>query len=431
LLEDILRAGFDDFRAFVNPGIALRAEVAKEPVRVVGTRDGGLVDEDGRRIEDLHGTQAFGHRRKEIADAVRAFLDSDAPSWFPSRVNPFAGRLARRLCERTGYTNAFFASSGSEAVESALKLARAVTRRPRILAMERAYHGCTYGSCSLMPPGIFRDPFAPLVPGVELLPWGSIEALEAALAAGDVAAVVVEPVQLEGGVRLLSSATIEALCALTQRHGTLLVADEVQTGMGRTGRFLASELWPRRPDVALLGKSLGGGLQAISAMLTRSELHEQAYGKSFETAEAHNSTFSGHAVACVAALAALDLLDDALLARVRAVGDRFRADLARALAGRPLFEEVRGAGLVVGITVKPADHPWLSFAHFGFEDLAERPTTGLLLCHRLYRRGFFCFVCGHDWRTLRLQPRLDIPTERLDELVACIGEEMDYLCSLV
>jgi acetylornithine/succinyldiaminopimelate/putrescine aminotransferase len=426
----ILREGWDEFRAFVNAGIAQRTEVSKEPVRVIRADNGMLIDEDGRRIEDLHGTQAFGHRHPAIAAALRAFLDSDAPSWFPSRVNPFAGRLARRLCERTGYTNAFFGASGSEAVEAALKLARAVTRRPRILALDRAYHGCTFGSCSLMPEGIFRDPFAPMLPGVETIRLDDVDQLAAALAPGDVAAVVVEPIQLEGGVRHLSPAYIQALCDLTAKHGTLLVADEVQTGLGRTGRFLASETWPRRPDAVLMGKALGGGLQAISAMLTRRELHEQAYGRSFETAEAHNSTFSGHAMACVAALATLDLLTEDLLARIRRVGQRFRDALTQALTGLPLFDEIRGDGHVIGITLKPIDHPWLSFDHFGFEDLRGRPTTGLLLCHRLYQRGFFCFVCGHDWSTLRLQPRFDIPEERTGELVTAVREEVAYLCSL-
>src|SRR5206468_2181423 len=132
--------------------------------------------------------------------------------------------------------------------------------RPRLLALERAYHGCTFGSCALMSEGPFRDPFAPHLPGVESLPFGDVAALADALAKGDVAAVVVEPIQLEGGVRPLPPAYIAALCELTARHGALLVADEIQTGLGRTGRFLASETWPRRPDAVITGKHLGGGL---------------------------------------------------------------------------------------------------------------------------------------------------------------------------
>ncbi len=430
-VEDILRRGFEDFREFVNPLITLRAEIAGEPMRIIHAREGRLEDAEGHFIEDFHGTQAFGHRNPAITAAVRQFLETDSPSWFPSRVNPYAGSLARRLCERSGYySNAYFASSGSEAVEAALKLARAVTRRPRVLSLDRAYHGCTMGSCGLMMPGTFRDPFAPHLPGLAHLPFGDIDALARALATRDVAAVVVEPIQLEGGVRPLSSAYIEALCELTQRHGTFLVADEVQTGLGRTGHFLASERWPRRPECVLLAKHLGGGLLPISAMLTRREHFETAYGKNFETAEAHNCTFSGSAMVCVAAHAALDLLTDELISRVREEGASFRAGLTEALSSLPLFEEVRGEGLIAGIVLKPTEHPWLSFEHFGMEDLAHRPTVGLLLCHRLYKRGYFCFVCGHDWSVLRLQPRFTIASEALATFTRVAREELEFLCNL-
>lgn len=432
-VQQILRHGFDDFREFVNPLIALRTELSGEPVRLVRAPLGRVETADGQLIEDLHGTQAFGHRNPAIGDAVASFLKSESPSWFPSRVNPYAGSLARRLCERAGtdaYSNAYFASSGSEAVEAAIKLARAVTRRPRVLSLHGAYHGCTMGSCALMSSGVFRDPFAPHVPGLTSLPLGDVDALRAAVAANDVAAVVVEPIQLEGGVHPLSDSYIDALCELSARHEILLVADEVQTGLGRTGRFLASEGWPRRPDCVLLGKHLGGGLLPISAMLTRRDLFERAYGKNFETAEAHNCTFSGSAAVCVAAHAALDLLTDDLLARVRTLGADFRRTLTEALSVLPLFKEIRGDGLIVGIALKDADHPWLSFEHFGMQDLAGRPTAGLLLCHRLYRRGYFCFVCGHDWSVLRLQPRFTIEPERLADFTTVVREELAHLGEL-
>jgi acetylornithine/succinyldiaminopimelate/putrescine aminotransferase len=437
-VPSILRQGFDDFREFVNPLIALRAELAGEPAKVIRTDGSQLITEEGQLVEDFHGTQAFGHRNPAITKAVVAFLESDSPSWFPSRVNPYAGSLARRLCERanhTGgntptYSNAFFASSGSEAVEAALKLARAVTRKPRVLSMEGAYHGCTMGSCGLMSKGVFRDPFAPHVPGFACLPFGDVDALNTAIKAGDVAAVVVEPIQLEGGVRPLPERCIDALSDLTGHHEVLLVADEVQTGLGRTGRFLASETWPRRPDAVLLGKHLGGGLLPISAMLTRRDLFERAYGKNFETSEAHNSTFSGSAAVCTASHAALDLLTDELIARVRELGAHFRKGLVEALAGLPLFNEIRGDGLVAGIALENADHPWLSFEHFGMEDLANHATVGLLLCHRLYKRGFFCFVCGHDWSVLRLQPRFNIEPEKLAEFTRAVREELEHLCEL-
>jgi len=427
---DILRHGFGEFQQFVNPLIAERARLAREPIELVRVIDGVLHDANGKAYEDLHGTQMLGHRNPAIADAIRGFLDSDLPNWFPSRVNPWAGRLARRLCERTGYSNVFFGMSGADAVEAALKLARAATRKPRILALTGGYHGCTFGAVSLMQDGPLHDPFAPHLPGVEKIPFDDVEALARALATEDVCAVVVEPIQGEGGVRALSQPMIDALCELTLRHGALLVADEVQTALGRSGHFLASSQWPRRPEIALLAKTLGGGMMPISAMLAERATFERAYGQNFFIGESHNTTFGYNGVSCVAALATLDLLDDALIESVARRGVVFRAALTEALRGNPLFTEVRGAGFMIGVELVHTPHPWLSFEHFGMPELAHMPTIGPLLCYRLYTRGFFAFVCGHDWRVLRLQPRFDIPDDKLAELARACREELDHLANL-
>ena len=441
-IQQMLREGFDDYRKFVNPLVTLRATLLGEPVEAIHARDGLLGHKrrtETRLVEDFHGTQSFGHRNPTITQAVKDYLDSDAINWFPSRVNPFAGSLAKRLCERSSrtnegprpaYDNVFFANSGAGAVEAAMKLARAAIKKPRILSLEGAYHGCTMGACALMQKGMFRDQFGPHVPAVDSLPFGDIDALAAAMSGGDVAAVIVEPIQLEGGVNHLSSAYIEALCELTEKHGALLVADEIQTGLGRTGRFLASECWPRRPDALVLGKHLGGGLVPISGMLTRQELFERAYGRDYASGEAHNTTFGGNALVCVAAHAALDLLTDGVIARNGELGGRLRGKLHQALLPHALFDEIRGAGMLVGIALRPTDHPWLSFEHFGVDALGDKPTVGVLLCYRLYKRGFYCFVCGHQWGVLRLLPRFNITEEKLDEFVAAASEELAYLCSL-
>jgi acetylornithine/succinyldiaminopimelate/putrescine aminotransferase len=427
----MLREGYESYRRYVNPLVTLRAELLGEPTHITGTQDGRLVEPRGV-VEDFHGTQTFGHRHPAISAAVTEFLASDSPNWFPCRVNPYAGLLAQRLCERSGkYTNVFFANSGSGAVEAALKLARAATKKPRVISLDGAYHGCTMGSNALMKAGMYKDPFGPHVPLAGPIAFGDVDALADAFREGDVAAVVLEPIQLEGGVRPVPAAFLEAACELTAKHGALLIADEIQTGLGRTGRFLASEVWPRRPDALVLGKHLGGGLVPISAMLTSEELFERAYGEHYASAEAHNTTFGGSALCCVAALAALDLLTDELIARVGVVGDGFRAELARTLSRHSLFEQVKGAGLLVGIELVPSDHPWLSFEHFGIDALVDQPTIGVLLCHRLYKRGFYCFACGHDWRILRVLPRFTIEQATLDAFVTAADEELEYLCNLV
>ena len=425
--REILRKGFDEFRRFVNPLIFQRAQLSGEAMRYVATRGGALVDDEDRTYEDFHGTQALGHRHPAVTEAIRSFLESDAPSWYPSRVNPFAGRFARALCERSGYERAFFGCTGADSVDAALKLCRAATRRPRLIGLEGAYHGCTFGATALMPAGPFRDPFEPHLPGVASIPAGAVDALAAALAPGDVAAVIVEPIQGSCGVSPLSAEFVAALCARCEETGTLIVADEVQTGLGRSGRFLYSSTWPRRPAVVCMAKALGGGLMPISAVLTTAEVFSQAYGREFESAESHNATFSYNALSCVAGLAALDLLDDALIDSARRKGEVLRDELERALDGSELFARVHGDGLMVGLELRDVGNPWLSFESFGLPDFADRPSIGPLLCMRLYKRGFLCYVCGHDWSTVRLQPRLDIDVETLREFCSVCREELDHL----
>ena len=430
--RDILRKGFGEFVEYVNPFVAQRAELAGEAIRVVRTDDGRLVDADGRFVEDFHGTQMFGHRHPHITKAALDFLATDIPNWYPTRVSPQCGRFARLLAERTGYTSAFFSCTGSDAVEASIKLGRALTKKPGVIGLEGAYHGCALGATALMTPGPFHDPFGPHLPGVRRIPFGDVGALERELAKGDVGSVIVEPIQGEGGVRVLPEPFVAALCELTKKHGALLVADEIQTGLGRTGRFLRSEIWPRRPDVVLLGKALGGGLVPISAMLTSREIFKEAYGRDFEGGESHNVTFSYNALAMVAGIAALELVTDEALAQVRERGARLKKRLEESLADHPWVEEVRGEGFMLGVKLKAIEHPWLTFEHFGFDTIAKegRSTAAPLLCHRLHPHGLFCFTCGHDWSVFRLQPRFGCPDETLERLVTTVRTELDYLVEL-
>lgn len=428
----MLRQGYQDFRAFVNPLVATRAQLCGEPYLLEQVAGGRLLDVEGRAYTDLlagWGTQAFGHRPPAIEAALIAFLQGSAPSFYPSGISPYAGLLAARLQERCGYDAAFFASGGSEAVEAALKLARGATGRPRIACVEGAYHGCTFGSLAMMHGGPYRDIFGPHLPLVDALPFGDVDSLERALADPQLAAIVVEPVQVESGVRSFDSAYLERLCHGTAQHGVLLVADEIQSGLGRTGQFLCSEQWPRQPDVVTLGKALGGGLMPLSAMLTRRAIFDRVYGQ-LALAEAHASTFSGNALACVAGLAALDLLDDAMLSEVRRKGKLLREALDEWVAPSPLVAGIRGHGLLLGIGLKAPDHPCYQFDYLGVPELSAQPAIGLLLVHRLYKADFISQICGHAWQVLRMQPPYTTPDAELVASARAIGEALDYLWDL-
>jgi acetylornithine/succinyldiaminopimelate/putrescine aminotransferase len=431
-MDPVLRQGYEDFRAFVNPLVATRAQLSGEPYLIARAEGGRLADAEGRLYTDLlagWGTQAFGHRPPAIEAAMIAFLQGETPSFYTSGISPYAGRLAARLQERTGYDAAFFASGGSEAVEAALKLARAGSGRPRIACIAGAYHGCTFGSVAMMAPGPYRDPFGPHLPQVDALPYGDLDALERALADPELGAIVVEPLQVEAGVRVPGSAYLERLCHGTQEHGVLLIADEIQTGLGRTGRFLASEHWPRRPDIVTLGKALGGGLMPLSAMLTRRALFDRVYGQ-FALAEAHASTFSGNALACVAGLVALDLLDDDMIAETARKGGVLRAALEEHLASSPLVKAIRGDGMLLGVELDTPDHPCYQFDYLGVPELSAQPAIGLMLVHRLYKAGYLSQICGHAWQVLRLQPPFTTPDEELINCARQIRIALDYLWDL-
>lgn len=427
-----LRQDFQDFARYVNPLVASRAQLAGEPYLLSQVQDGKLVDMEGRSFVDLlagWGTQAFGHRPAAIENALRAFLDSTAPSFYPSGISPYAGHLARRLQEKTGYDTSFFASGGSEAVEAALKLARAATGKRRIAYLQGAYHGCTFGSVAMMHTGPFRDAFGPHLPQFTSLAANDISALDAALADPNLAAIVVEPIQIEAGVRFLSDAYLAHLCQATSSQGVLLIADEIQTGMGRTGSLLASMRWPRQPDVLTLGKALGGGLMPLSAMLTRAEIFQAAYGN-LHMADAHASTFSGNALACVAGIAAINMLDESMLEQIQRKGQILHDALHAALAQHPLLVEIRGRGLLFGIELAAPDHPCYQFDYLGLPELAQQPAIGMLALHKLYQAGFISQVCGHAWQVLRIHPPY---TTSEADLLACaqaLRAALDYLWEL-
>jgi acetylornithine/succinyldiaminopimelate/putrescine aminotransferase len=432
--EAELRQAYQDFARFVNPLVAGRAQLSGEPYLLTQVKDGKLIDVNGRSYVDLlagWGTQAFGHRPKAIEDSLRDFLDSDVPSFYPSGISPYSGRLAHCLQEKTGYDAAFFANGGSEAVEAALKLARAATGKPRIAYLQGAYHGCTFGSVAMMHNGPYRDSFAPHLPEFIALPANDIEALKQALSDPKLAAVVVEPVQIEAGVRFLTPEYLAVLCSNTSAEGVLLIADEIQTGLGRCGTLLASmsATWPRQPDVVTLGKALGGGLMPLSAMLTRRDIFQRAYG-SLTMADAHASTFSGNALACVAGLAAMRLLNETLLAEITRKGLVLETALQQAIGNHPLGYAIRGRGLLFGIELQTPDHPCYQFDYLGLPELAHQPAMGMLALHQLYKAGFISQVCGHAWQVLRIHPPYLTSDADLQACALALKQALDYLWEL-
>ena len=241
-----------------------------------------LYDRDGNRYLDMlsgFGVFAIGRNHPALRDALKSVLDSDLPNLVQMDVSTLAGILAERLLAHVPYLDkVFFLNSGSEAVEAAIKFARAATGRPGIIYCDHAFHGLSYGALSLNGDDIFRDRFAPFLPGCVRIPFNDLVGLEQALHSRTIAAFIVEPIQGKG-VNMPTDDYLKSAADLCRRYGTLFVADEVQTGMGRTGRFLAVEHWNVEPDLVLLAKTLSGGHVPVAAVLGRKKLFDKVFDR--------------------------------------------------------------------------------------------------------------------------------------------------------
>jgi len=385
-----------------------------------------LFTADGRRIVDflsgycVHNT---GHNHSAIIEALKDELDRSGPVMLQSNVPELAGELAGRLCKLAGggLSKVFFASSGSEGVETAIKFARAHTGRVGLLACEGAFHGLTCGALSLTNGEYWRKDFGPLLPETATVPFGNLAELEKELATRRHAAFFVEPIQAEGGIRVPLPNYLREVQALCRRYGTLLVADEVQTGMFRTGLFLASHHFEITPDIVVLAKALSGGLVPVSAVLMTDDIHSSVFS-SFKRSIVHASTFSENSLSMRAGLATLDVLEGENLGeRAAGVGDDLRDRLAAALGGFEMVKEVRGKGLLLGIEFTAPRRLALRAPFEGFAKI-HPAMFGQIVVMRMFRKGFLTQICGNDFMVLKVAPPLVVTAEQVKEFVLAIRE---------
>src|SRR5271167_1952270 len=385
-----------------------------------------LIDSRGERYLDMfggYGVFAIGRNHPEAIAAVEEVMAARTGNLPQLGVTLLSGVLAEQLLGRAPESVAAMipANTGTEAVEAAIKDARAATGRPRVLYAEHAFHGLTLGSLSLNGNAEFRDGFGPLLPGCDPVGFGDLDALERELAGADVAAFVVEPVQGKG-VNLPPEGYLAGAQRLCREAGTLFVCDEVQTGLGRTGRFLALEHWGLEPDMICLAKALSGGLVPIGAVL----VSRNAFAKVFdgmERAVRHGSTFGGNDLAAAAALATLRVLDrEGLVARSERLG-ALLLELTAPLAERyEVVREVRGLGLMWAIEFGP---PGGRLGRSLWEAV-ERRQAGLfsqLITVPLFREHrILCQVAGHRMNTIKALPALSIEEEEIRRFAAALEE---------
>ena len=372
-----------------------------------------LWDHEGHEVLDFlagYGAVSLGHNHPDVRAAIEEVLQARAPHFLLVSPQRLAAALAKRLAVVApgDLDLCTFGSSGSEAVESALKLARAATRRPRFVSADRSYHGTTLGALAVTGSVRHRAPFEPLLDGCVRVPFGDPFALERELKRRDVAAVVLEPMQGEGGMRPAPHGYLAEAARLCRRYGSLLVLDEIQTGLGRCGYLFLCEEQNVEPDVLLLAKGLSGGLAPISVMITRGRLWERAYG-TLQRYDLHCTTFGGGPVACAAGLATLEVIErDRLVHAAAAAGEYLRERLRAATAGHPLVREVRGRGLLWGIEL---DAPG---GGMGADLAGQWVVIGLL------ERGMLTQVCADATGVVRVQPPLTVTREAIDRFAEAL-----------
>ncbi len=376
-----------------------------------------LYDRRGERYLDLlsgWGVFALGRNHPVVSRALKEVLDGELPNLVQMDVSPLAGVLAQRLLGRVPYLDkVFFANSVSEAVEASLKFARAATKRSGIVYCSHAFHGLTYGSLSLNGDEIFRAGFGPLLPECVEVPFNDLVALERALHARTVAAFIVEPIQGKG-VAVAHDDYLRSALDLCRKYGTLFVADEIQTGLGRTGRFLASEHWGIEPDIVLLAKSLSGGHVPVSAVLTRRWIFDKVFDR-MDRAVVHGSTFAKNDLAMAAGLATLDVIEsEGLMQNAARMGARLIASFERMAERHELVKAVRGKGLMIGIEFGAPR----SLALKASWNLLETANSGLfcqlIVIPLLKDHRILTQVAGHANHTVKLLPPLIISEEDCD-----------------
>jgi acetylornithine/N-succinyldiaminopimelate aminotransferase len=324
----------------------------RSPVTFVRGEGVRLYDSDGREYLDLLsgiGVASLGHANQALS---RAIAEQAQTLIHTSNLffHPLQGQLAERLANLSGLPRAFFCNSGTEAVEACLKFARRYwyTRgepRPEIVALEESFHGRTFGSLSVTSDEHYRTPFEPLLSGIRFVPANDANALREAVSTST-AAIIVEPIQGEGGVRSLTPAFGAAIMEACRRTGALLIADEVQSGLGRTGVPFYFSTLELTPHLVSLGKALGGGVPIGAALISEEVARTISFGD-------HGSTYGGNLLACRAALCVLEqLVDGGLIAQIGRIGRRVEERLRAMAAAHPIVKEVRGAGLIWGLDLK-------------------------------------------------------------------------------
>jgi ornithine--oxo-acid transaminase len=385
-----------------------------------------LFDDEGNRYLDFlsgFGVYALGRSHPAIKAALHEAIDLDLPNMVQMDCALLPGLLAEALVGRShaGIERAFFSNSGAEAVEAAIKFSRATTNRSRILFCDHAFHGLTNGSLSLNGGKEFREGFGPLLPGCDHVPFGDLDALARELDAGDVAAFITEPIQGKG-VYEASDEYWPGAQELCRRHRALFVVDEVQTGLGRTGKFFCHEHWGLEPDIITVSKALSGGFVPVGATLTTNRVFESVYG-SMDQAMRHSTTFGRNQLAMVAGLATLATIDDEdIVAKAATNGALLQERLQPLVERYELLAEVRGKGFMVGLVFGQPEARALRLQWRAVETLRPALFSQTIVAPLFNRHRILTQVAADNLNVIKLLPPLITGEEEINYFVGALDD---------
>lgn len=416
----------ENHRNFINPELVTMMGLINFDKLFVRARDCSVWDEMGQEYLDFlggYGALNLGHNHPEISSALT--LVEESPNILQAALNPLAGALARDLAIVTpgDLKYSFFGNSGAEAVEGALKLARAATGRTKIVSCQGSFHGKSFGALSVTGRDKYRKPFHPLLPGISFIPYGDADALAGELSVGDKAAFIVEPIQGEGGIIVPPAGYLRQVRELCDRYDTLLILDEIQTGFGRTGRMFACEHEEVVPDVMCLAKSFGGGVMPLGAYIATEEVWKKAYG-ALEKATLHTSTFGGNSRAAAAGITALEIMmRENIAAAAEEKGAYLKGKLDELKSQYPFIKEVRGRGLMLGLEFAQEEHKILNTLSGGALEKASQEYLGSLIAGELMNKHHIITAYTlNNPNVIRLEPPLTITYPQMDRMIEALTQ---------
>ena len=372
-----------------------------------------ITDTEGTEFIDClggFGMFAVGHKHPKVVEAVERELHH-MPMCGKVLFNEPAALLAEKLAEITpgALQYNFFCNSGTEAVEGCLKVARLATGRKKFVAARNAFHGKTFGSLTATGRDMYRDPFKPLLEGFTHIPFNDIPALEAAVDE-DTAAVILEPVQGEGGINVPADGYMKRAEEIAHAHGALLIADEVQTGIGRTGKWFGVDYDGAKPDLMAVAKALGGGIMPIGSVIGT----EDAWKGLIEAPFLHTSTFGGGQMACAAGVATLQVIEEEnLLQRGAETGAYFKKGIEAIAKEFPqVIREVRGRGMMIGM------------------DLTKEGAGGMLMALMIDRRVIVAYTLNNP-KVIRIEPPLIMPKEVADHVLEVLRDSVKQIAEVI